>query len=66
MNYDSGGYPNNKGDIKKTYAMPLGPNFMFSNLGAGSSLIAFVGYDLADPTAQKNHAAGRLTYVHNF
>ena len=46
--------------------MPIGPNFMFSNLGAGSSLLAFVGYDLADGSANNNHVAGRLTYIHNF
>jgi hypothetical protein len=66
LNYDSGGYPNADGKVKKVYNLPIGPNVMFSNLGLNSSLIAFVGYETGDPTGQKNHVAGRLTYVHNF
>jgi hypothetical protein len=66
LNYDTGGYPNSKGATKKVYNLPIGPNFMFSNLGAGSSLIAFLGYETGDPTALGHHLAGRLTYVHNF
>jgi hypothetical protein len=66
VNYDSVGFLNNKGENKKVYKLPIGPNLMISNLGAGSSLTAFVGYETGDPTAGKNHLAGRLTYVHNF
>ena len=57
---------NNKGDVKKVYKLPVGGNVMFSNLGAASALTVFVGYETGDPTASKNHLAGRLTYVHNF
>jgi len=66
LNWDSAGLPNNKGDIKKVYNLPIGPNLMLSNLGLNSSLIAFVGYETGDPTHEKNHATGRLTFVHNF
>ena len=66
LNYDSNGYANADGKIKKVYNLPIGPNVMFSNLGLNSSLLAFVGYETGDPTGQKNHVAGRLTYVHNF
>jgi hypothetical protein len=66
LNYDTVGFANNKGDVKKVYNLPIGPNVMFSNLGLNSTLMAFVGYETGDPTAQKNHLAGRLTYVHNF
>jgi len=66
LNWDSNGFPNNKGDIKKVYKLPIGPNIMFNNLGANSSLTAFAGYETGDPTGQKNHLTGRLTYVHNF
>jgi hypothetical protein len=66
LNWDSAGLPNADGKIKKVYNLPIGPNLMFSNLGLNSSLIAFVGYETGDPTAAKNHLAGRLTYVHNF
>jgi hypothetical protein len=66
LNYDSVGLPNSKGDIKKVYNLPIGPNLMFSNLGLNSSLIGFIGYETGDPTGHKNHATGRLTYVHNF
>jgi hypothetical protein len=66
LNYDSVGFPNADGKIKKVYNLPVGPNFMFSNLGLNSSLLAFVGYETGDPTGAKHHLAGRLTYVHNF
>jgi hypothetical protein len=66
LNYDSNGYPNFEGETKKVYKLPIGGNVMFSNLGLNSSLLAFVGYETGDPTAQKNHLAGRLTYIHNF
>jgi hypothetical protein len=66
LNWDSNGFPNNKGEVKKVYKLPIGPNVMFTNLGANSSLTAFVGYETGDPTGQKNHLTGRLTYVHNF
>ena len=26
----------------------------------------FIGYETGDPTGHKNHATGRLTFVHNF
>jgi len=66
LNYDSGGLLNADGKNKKVYNLPIGPNFMFSNLGLNSSLLAFVGYETGDPTGLKHHLAGRLTYVHNF
>ncbi len=66
LNYDSVGLPNADGKVKKVYNLPIGPNLMFSNLGLNSSLIAFVGYETGDPTGQKNHLAGRLSYIHNF
>jgi hypothetical protein len=66
LNWDSGGYVNADGKNKKVYNLPIGPNVMFTNLGLNSSLTAFVGYETGDPTGQKNHLAGRLTYVHNF
>jgi hypothetical protein len=66
LNYDSVGLPNKDGDIKKVYNLPVGPNVMFTNLGLNSTLIAFVGYETGDPTAQDNHLTGRLTYIHNF
>lgn len=66
LNYDSVGFPNADGEAKKVYKLPVGGNVMFSNLGLNSSLLAFVGYETGDPTGQKNHLAGRLTYVHNF
>jgi len=66
LNYDSVGFPDNKGKVKKVYNLPIGPNLMFSNLGLNSTLMAFVGYETGDPTAGKNHLAGRLTYIHNF
>jgi hypothetical protein len=66
LNYDSVGLPNNKGDMKKVYNLPIGANVMFSNLGLNSMLMAFVGYETGDPTADKNHLTGRLTFVHNF
>jgi hypothetical protein len=66
LNYDSVGYPNHKAEVKKVYKLPIGPNVMFTNLGANSSLTAFVGYETGDPTGQNNHLSGRLTYVHNF
>lgn len=66
LNYDSVGFPNADLELKKVYKMPIGGNVMFSNLGVNSSLLAFVGYETGDPTGQKNHLAGRLTYLHNF
>jgi hypothetical protein len=66
LNWDSVGLLNNKGDVKKVYNLPIGPNLMFSNLGLNSSLIGFIGYETGDPTGHKNHATGRLTFVHNF
>jgi hypothetical protein len=66
LNYDSVGLVNAKGAIKKVYNLPIGPNVMFSNLGLNSSLIAFAGYETGDPTHEKNHLTGRLTFVHNF
>ncbi len=66
LNFDSVGFPNSEGEAKKVYKLPVGGNIMFSNLGLNSTLLAFVGYETADPTAQKNHLAGRLTYLHNF
>lgn len=66
LNYDSNGLPNNSGELKKVYKLPIGVNTMFTNLGAASTLMAFVGYETGDPTAQKNHLTGRLTYIHNF
>jgi len=66
LNWDSGGFPNKDGKNKKVYNLPVGGNFMFSNLGLNSTLMAFVGYETGDPTAQDNHLTGRLTYIHNF
>ncbi len=66
LNWDSVGYANADGKVKKVYNLPIGPNLMFSNLGLNSTLMAFVGYETGDPTGQKNHLAGRLTYIHNF
>ena len=66
LNWDSNGYPNKDGKIKKVYNLPIGPNLMFSNLGLNSSLIGFIGYETGDPTTRDNHLTGRLTYVHNF
>jgi hypothetical protein len=66
LNYDSVGYANADGELKKVYKLPVGGNVMFTNLGLNSTLLAFVGYETGDPTAQNNHLAGRLTYLHNF
>jgi hypothetical protein len=66
LNYDSNGFPNADGDLKKVYKLPVGANVMFSNLGAASALTVFAGYETGDPTGGKNHLTGRLTYVHNF
>jgi hypothetical protein len=66
LNWDSVGLPNKDGKIKKVYNLPVGANFMFSNLGLNSTLMAFAGYETGDPTGQDNHLTGRLTYIHNF
>ena len=66
LGFDSKGLPNAAGDAKKVYSLPIGANVMFSNVGLNSSFMGFLGYETGDPSAQKNHLAGRLTFVHNF
>lgn len=46
-------------------SLAIGPNVMLSNVGAGGTFIAFLGYETKDTFAD-NHVAGRLTFVKNF
>jgi hypothetical protein len=46
-------------------SLAVGPNVMLSNVGAGGTFIAFLGYETKD-TFFDNHVAGRLTFVKNF
>ena len=66
LGYDTNGYANKDGEIKKLYSLPVGGNVLLSNLGAASSFMGFLGYEVLDPTGRDNHVAGRLTFIHNF
>jgi hypothetical protein len=46
-------------------SLPVGLNIMLSNYGRNNVLYIFGGYETQD-TANDNHLAGRLTFVHNF
>ena len=64
-----------EGDAKLR-SLAIGPNVMFSNAGAGSSFMIFLGYETQKLYANggglpvndesANHLTGRLTFVHNF
>jgi hypothetical protein len=66
LGFDSKGLPNADGDAKKVYSLPVGVNLLFTNVGLNSTFMGFLGYETGDPSAQKNHLGGRLTFVHNF
>jgi hypothetical protein len=65
-----------EGQDAKLRSLAIGPNVMFSNAGAGSSFMIFLGYEtkkfyangggLAVNDDSANHLTGRLTFVHNF
>jgi hypothetical protein len=67
---------NFEGEDDKIKSLAIGPNVMLSNVGAGSSFMAFIGYEVKDTYANggvpalsedgANHLTGRLTFVHNF
>lgn len=65
-----------EGQDAKLRSLAIGPNVMFSNAGAGSSFMIFLGYEtqkfygnngiLPPNDDSANHLTGRLTFVHNF
>lgn len=65
-----------EGEDAKIKSLAIGPNLMLFNVGAGSSFMAFLGYETTKFYANgggmpasddgANHLTGRLTFVHNF
>ena len=65
-----------QGDDAKMRSLAIGPNVLFSNAGAASSFMIFLGYEtqklyangggLPPNDDSANHLTGRLTFVHNF
>ncbi|HYJ11739.1 MAG TPA: hypothetical protein VEX18_22100, partial [Polyangiaceae bacterium] len=65
-----------EGQDAKLRSLAIGPNVLFSNAGAGSSFMIFLGYEtkkfygnngiLPPNDDSANHLTGRLTFVHNF
>ena len=65
-----------QGDDAKMRSLAIGPNVLFSNAGAASSFMIFLGYETQKLYANggglpanddsANHLTGRLTFVHNF
>lgn len=52
-------------EAKELVSMPVGANVFFFQAGANSTFQAFLGYE-TKKTFSDHHAAGRLSYVHNF
>jgi hypothetical protein len=66
LGFDSTGLPNSDGELKKLNSLPIGVNALVSNVGAASSLMAYLAYETMDPAATDSHLTGRLTFIHNF
>jgi hypothetical protein len=52
-------------DDKALLSLPVGLNIMLSNYGKNNVFYIFGGWETQD-TANDEHVAGRLTFVHNF
>jgi hypothetical protein len=69
---------NLEGEDDRIKSLAIGPNLMLFNVGAGSSFMAFLGYEtkpfygdgfgggVPGTEDDANHLTGRLTFVHNF
>ena len=66
LGFDSAGVANADGEAKKVYSLPIGVNLLFTNVGLNSTFMGFLGYETGEPSGEKNHLGGRLTFVHNF